>query len=1340
MNNNYYTQTSNFISATSNDVDPRTRLFGLQHSLGKITGNDGMGPDLNFTITYSPTTSTDPFLLGTGFLFAFDYYDKNSLTLMLNSGESYKTNENININDNYFEIMQYKMISTLVEKLDANNYRIINRNGEITELQDIGNGLCTPVKIYSPLGYFLSLSWDYDNYSRPYLSSVIDNNGDELYSSTYDENNAGLSMTFWPDKTESYSLAFSTGNGYLNTIYCSALPDSAYWSFGYKDVGVSGLLTLTRIQTPTGLIKEVSYNNDLSTGLMLFPDEAGLDPLPAVTKLTVSPGQGQGQPDIVTLYAPTEDYFPNYLGYGGQLGAAWNPDSDALYGLLDQDYQYQTTVTHPVDEGSEAVTVYTYNNYHLLLSTETTQGTTTHRTDMEYYALPGENFENQPTQFQYPKQQAETWSDTSLPSDKQERSEITLFEYDENGNLLSQTAPDGTVMTYVYYPAEGETSTDSSYYSVNIDYKMTGCPADPNGFTKWLKYQITTPPIVDGYTDLLPQITLYRYGSQEPLSNSPVTLAVLPLQETSTECLQDDQTITVDVPPLQTREINSYETDSASPFFGRITSIYETFYAKDANTYTQVRDHAYRIADDNDLSVNDSRPAEESYVEEVTTTSYDGYSITTSERYSCFTHQVWSSIDDLGNKTDSYYDALGRIIGQTRHDDDSEYRVSSATSYTLAPDTDGIYTESEDNNGNISREYFDGMGRPIRLSVNGIDYDQEDVWYDISTTEYDCWGRVSEQEIADYYYSDDKIDTSSFTSKLHFDDWGRLSQVDYSGLKSSYQSYDPINQRQMETQRVPSGSLKLGWQQTDYNAQGLPVTSTLLDQNQQYYSQTQNEYDGLKRLRKYTDELEHVTQYTYDAFNRLLTKTLPDGTALSWEYDPSTSASLQTRVKITYVDEQGVSQQVEMGTQTFDGLGRMTQSSCGGRIENYGYDDSNTVPSWAEDAKQQVLYYGYIPQLDNALATTSDNQDVSASAWVQNFTYQNTTGLLLSASESNSQSEVREWWPSGKIKQQTFTPASAITRESTNDWSLLGKLQNYDDIGGNQQTVTYDTFGRPWILDDPQASMTLHYDDAGRLQTQTVEDKNSSDSITITLELDDFDRETLRTIQTSNNDTLVIKHSYYLNNQLNTREVLQGDNRLRLESFIYDNRNRLQQYTCEGSELPQDAYGQQIVALDFSPDPNTYPGALALDAFSNIHTCVTTLADGNVDIATFEYTNSDDPTQLMAVSHTLTTHYPERIELKYDDNGRMILDEAGRTLTYDLAGRLTNVSGTDGNSVYAYDSFDQLVMQSLNDNDTRELYYHGDRLVNELHVEQQQHSRFIPGLSGVAAVSDETLE
>ena len=135
---------------------------------------------------------------------------------------------------------------------------------------------------------------------------------------------------------------------------------------------------------------------------------------------------------------------------------------------------------------------------------------------------------------------------------------------------------------------------------------------------------------------------------------------------------------------------------------------------------------------------------------------------------------------------------------------------------------------------------------------------------------------------------------------------------------------------------------------------------------------------------------------------------------------------------------------------------------------------------------------------------------------------------------------------------------------------------------------------------------------------------------------------------------------------------------------------------------------------------------------------MTVIAGGGTDTATFLFTNSQDPTQLTEVKHSLTACYPAHIVLQYDANGRMTRDEAGRMLSYDALGRLTRICDASNKplSTYHYDALNKLVMQSLTGDD-RQLFYTGERLVNEACSKTQKITRFIPGNSGSAAVSED---
>lgn len=1307
MSNNYYTQTPNFISAASEDVDPRTRLFGFQQQLGKLTGNSGMGPTLDLTMTYSPTTSVDSFLLGIGVNLSLTNYDKNSFTLSLESGEVYKTLENAGSDDDYLEIKQCKIKTFIAKKLDQNNYSVTDRDGNTTYLQDVNAGICLPVKIYTPLGRSVTLNWDYNDYGQTYLQSVIDDSNVTLFSAEYNDYNQGLILHFLPesaDNYESYTLTTYTGNGYLTQITNSALAAETSWNFEYEDVGISGLLTLTKIQTPTGLTKEVVYNGGLTDCIMAFPDDAGQDPLPAVTTLTVTPGFGQ--PQMVTTFAPSEGFFLNYLGWGGQLGSAWDADSDNLYNVLDENYLYQTVETLvSADPDVEPIIItYTYNSYHLLVSHSSVQGDKVHEVEMTYYAEPSLGFDQQPPQFQYPKLQKATWSDNTGSY-----SEYTGYTYNEYGNqvqIVSSSDANGqptaisTITDTVYYSIDGE--EDSSDLS-------TGCPVDPIGFPRSLKSQTTTPPVINGYDDVPVTTSYYRYSRLDSLDgDNALEYTLMPAQETHTSSAVNSPTGRLLVRTM------AYCIDKSSPFYGRpVQQSSDTYDINDNTgtiTYPQTLDFSWDIEGD-------------ALYEHQVLTTFDGLTNSGSLSRSRFTHRLWAVTDNLNNVFEITHDAIGRPTLETRNKD-SEYERTNTTEYHLETQdgtVSAIYTLLSDELGNATRIDHDGMGRPVAQHQNAANFDAPDIWSTTSLADWDDLGRVKQQTSQDFNFPiDDNINPDySTTVKNKFDNWGQRSLSIMSTGQNSSVITNPVARNTLSQLQVADRSLQLGSSRSDYNELNVLISKTTLDKDGNFYAVESYEYDGTGQLRKVTDPLQHVTTYTYDPFGRVSTQTLPNGDVQSWTYMPFTHANLSDTVSLNGR---------VMGTRVFDGLGRVTSSTCGGRTQSATYTGEKLVPDTATNASNQTLTFKYYEQLDLSIHT------ITGEKLSQTFEYENSTGRLLSSSEEGSRSNTYSWLPSGLADAPSFTTASGVTRQTRQTWSLLGKLMSNQDVAGNNMSMTYDGFGRIHVIDDPQVTVTLTLDPAGRLYTQKVDAKNGTDSLTTTLYWDDYSREQGRELAPSSGSPLYIGQTYYLNGQLETRTTtLKGDTEdddivLRAESFFYDERNRLKDYLCEGTELPTDAYGYTFSKQHFE-----------LDSYSNILSCDTTLSDGSVDTTNFNYENPDDPCQLTSVNHTLTSHYPASIVLAYNDDGRMTTDEAGRTLTYDEAGRLTSISGEDGSSEYAYDAFNTLVSQFLNSQETRELYYAGSMLISEIQTEKGLITRNIPGLSGTSAVSDESL-
>ena len=71
----FVTQATNFVSAISGAVDPRTGLYGLNINLGTFVGNRALGPHLPLSLRYSPLNGMD-FGLGKGFKLAVTAYNE----------------------------------------------------------------------------------------------------------------------------------------------------------------------------------------------------------------------------------------------------------------------------------------------------------------------------------------------------------------------------------------------------------------------------------------------------------------------------------------------------------------------------------------------------------------------------------------------------------------------------------------------------------------------------------------------------------------------------------------------------------------------------------------------------------------------------------------------------------------------------------------------------------------------------------------------------------------------------------------------------------------------------------------------------------------------------------------------------------------------------------------------------------------------------------------------------------------------------------------------------------------------------------------------------------------
>jgi RHS repeat-associated protein len=909
---------------------------------------------------------------------------------------------------------------------------------------------------------------------------------------------------------------------------------------------------------------------------------------------------------------------------GGHSGVSWDPNRDNLYEVLEP-YTYGSTESRKCSGRTES-TIRCYNSYHLLTVEERQQNQCKQRTDTVYYALDGTSLDLQPPQFQLPKKRTVTWSGPSGGT----RSEVTTTGFDEAGNpTKSQTLPDGPVTEWSYYPKEGSGSD---------------CPPEPNGFTRLLKSVTRTP----ASTSLGEPVyrTVYRYTAHT--RTAPRMTAVLKAQE---QHCADGR--------LLTEKAFAYTTSDAGEF-GRVTRFSETEYpdGKSKASYTATHDFAFTLSGN-------------TLAQSHTLTAHDGLAVTRSQKRSRFTGRLESATDAQGNADARTFDTLGRTLAHTLNPQ-SAYSARTTFGYRTGGDAPFTVTTT-DALGNRLRETLDGAGRPVKREHQDTDSDDRP-WYTAQTLAYDARGRLVST------CSQDQVRGSSttpftFTRNLVYDDWGRARAVTGSDGSRVVSETDPVK-RTTTTQLYGGATPVTGKTVTFYNTRGHPVgverwpiTGT------QAYSSRSLVRDSWDRVRSETDECGNTTLHDYDARGRLTATTLPDGTRITRTYAPFSSAALLTGLAVN-----GVS----YGTQSFDGLGRVTSSRSGGRTWTHHYAAAgDPLPSAVTQPDGTTRNYTYTPQLRNALA------QVVAGSITQKFARHPATGRLTKA-EEGSATISRGYYPSGRLKSDTTTLPGHGARTATWTWTVGGREQSYTADGATRKT-TPDAHGRIATVEDEAVEVTLSYDSAGRLSGWTTTDKQSQQRMVTALTLDDEGREIKRSITGPRGTEWTLIQTWQKNDLLSTRTLARdGITTLRQESFTYTSRNQLSTYTCEGGEPPTDEGGRRITSQSF-----TY------NAHGNITSCTTGFSTGTSETVTYAFSPTD-PCQLT----TLTRGTSPAIQLVHDAAGRLTCDDHGRTLTYDALGRLQS-AGTAGQ--YTYDPLNRLSSQKQGAALSL-LYYRGRRL------------------------------
>ncbi|AXP04714.1 sugar-binding protein [Pseudomonas fluorescens] len=1288
----------NFMSFIQTGVDPRTGFYTVSLSLPELFSNDLRGPSVPLTLNYNPLNTIDSGF-GKGWNLALSQYSPINQVVSVYSGQTFKVTgpyegvaHRMKMKEQKIEDFQfYKLPGELPG--DDDQFKIVHKSGlvELLELKGPSPQVAVPVKMYSPQGHEITL--EYTTFGdAPMLSTIRDRHG-LLFQITRNLITEAVTLGFTP--VNGVPLAAVVLNMKAGRVDRVTLPttENAGWRFAYSPQ--KNFDCISAVWTPLGAHETVLYNDE-GHG---FPGSGNeRRKLPRVTDHITEPGGGQRTITVKYTYGADEH---NFLGYPNVTN--WTDDNlDNLYKVLDR-YEYESTEKLMV--GNDVVRSVTrrFNRFHLLVSETTLQGTHKQIQTTRYYADDDDtlSFDNQPRQCQLPKKAITRWELTD--DARQWREDVELSEYDIHGNQTLSVQPSGVTEATSYYPAGGVPGK---------------CPADPYGFVRHVEHTTVTPATDP---ELVPDLqagaptlrTRYSYVELPALDGSDINKpSVVTSEESLHEMVGQTEVL------LETTSTEYFDVidDPLRHGLEKLKTV--TMVAAD-RPYISTTGYAYRIkTDEEKAEINKISQVKEVLLGETvfetieTFTGYDGLvKVVSAERSLLNGEPLLTQDKDI--KIRNTYDALLRVLTETVAPDDPDYAATRTYTYRLVRPTDDgavagqAFQEAENVKKIKTRTWFDGLNRAVREEQQDADF-SNGAYRDIYQATYNALGQLTQEQEIDWL----ELEALALKTTYTFDDWGQQSSsTDPAGV-TQHTVEDPIA---FTTTQWTEG---MGKTVTTNNRLEKPVSVQRFDLAENSLSIHSYLYDGLGRTAQEENAAGYKTSYRYDVFDRMVETTLPTLDKVVREYAGHSRGDLPTLIKVGAT---------ELGTQAFDSLERLTQSTTGGRVTRHEYDTSYSKANRVIQPSGDVIHYEYAYELTDEPLTRNAVAGEATIGRLKEvptpikaiYEYDPQNAKLTSSSEIDIELQ-RTYDVQGEIKSEVRTVTNvADPYEMAYVHSRLGRLIRYHDVTGQVQSFVYDrTNGRLAYTQlgvegsESYIKSDFTYNTQGLTERIATVD-GANDNVVIDLEYDAQGRETLRTFNL-NGSRSWLKQLWNGLDQIEQRELSegasQGDTVLRNETYRYELRGRLEEYRCEGPESPVDPFGNRMTRQLFFFD--------ALDNHEEVRTTFIKGQATESNTARFEY-NNPDPAQLTRVTNS-HADYPN-IELEYDANGNLIKDEEGRTLSYDLLSRLVEVSGpgSDGRRFYGYDGGDQL-SASGSDSDREQQFYRNGTPVNSVGAAQSR--------------------